>query len=261
MHADTSQDCSLTIQTWVRSSHRVSHRTQMSKMSVVSAATGVPTAAGMSAARETRCVLSTRCMTGVPYMTLTVARLVALKVVERLGSAVWKRSMISVVRIKAIVNMPVEAMWPVKPWAGPKKNSPIEPVWAVISIRGAIVRSGVVVPVRTNRWPAANGNPNLWCRSRMQCASKRNRKSRKCKRGVSQRFPACHMNSPSCFEIRPKRNEASCQRSPYSFAFSREYDRLVMHLLSHDLHSTAIRVFHPLAPASLERQSRLQVPR
>ena len=53
-------------------------------------------------------MFATRLVPGVANVSLEVTRFVAMEVIERLCSAIWKRSMVAMTRIVAVVHMAVE---------------------------------------------------------------------------------------------------------------------------------------------------------
>jgi hypothetical protein len=88
---------------------------------------------------------------GIPYMAMTIPRLVSVEMVEPLSSAFRQGSTISVVRIKAVVDVAVEAAPPVKPRTGPDKYAAIKPVGPVVAVGSAIVRWVIEVPIGAYR--------------------------------------------------------------------------------------------------------------
>jgi len=118
----------------------------------------VPTST--TAALRTSSVLASAIMCCLARMPLPVARLVRLEVIERTISAIWGRSGVSVVRVVAIVNMTVKAATAVKPWSSSDEKAAIEPVGPIVPIRGAVVRSVVIVPIRASG-RCADTNHNL----------------------------------------------------------------------------------------------------
>jgi hypothetical protein len=96
-------------------------------------------------------VLTAAIVPGIAHVASPVPRLVSLEMVESLRSASRQRSIVSVVRIKAVVHVTIKAARSVKPWAGSDKYSTDEPVWAVVAIGSAIVRSVIEIPVGAYR--------------------------------------------------------------------------------------------------------------
>jgi hypothetical protein len=56
-------------------------------------------------------------MARIPNMTLSIASLIRMEVIERLLPARWHRSTVTVMRIIAIVNVAVKATAAMKPWS------------------------------------------------------------------------------------------------------------------------------------------------
>jgi hypothetical protein len=79
-----------------------------------------------------------------------IPRLVRMEVVEALRPAFRKRSNVAVVRIKAIVNVPDEAVWAMKPRPCPQKHSTHKPIRPVIAVRSAVIWGIVEVSVRAH---------------------------------------------------------------------------------------------------------------
>src|SRR5258708_34214356 len=69
---------------------------------------------------------------------------------------------VAVIRVIAIVDIAVEVFRAVKPWAGTDKDAVGKPLGAVITVRSATVRRGLVVTVRTGgRSTGARGDLGL----------------------------------------------------------------------------------------------------
>ena len=99
-------------------------------------------------------------MTGIPYVALPVACLIAVKVVERLLASLRQRPTIAIVRVKAVVHVSIETVVAVEPWTSSNEKAAIEPVGPIVPIRGAVVRSVVIVPIRASG-RCADTNHNL----------------------------------------------------------------------------------------------------
>jgi hypothetical protein len=125
---------------------------------LVAVSAAVPTST--TATLRTSSVLASAIMCRFACMPLPVARLVRLEVVERAIAAIWGQSGVSVARVVAIVNVTVEAGTAVKPWSSSDEKAAIEPVGAIVPIRGAVVRSVVIVPIRASG-RCANTNHDL----------------------------------------------------------------------------------------------------
>jgi hypothetical protein len=92
-------------------------------------------------------VFATSFMAGVACMALSIAGLVAVKVVELLLPAARQRSTVSVVRIKAVVNVAIKAAWTVKPGTCSEEYPADKPIGAVVSIGSTVIRLVVEVPI------------------------------------------------------------------------------------------------------------------
>jgi hypothetical protein len=90
-------------------------------------------------------------MIGGTFVTLAIARLVSMKVVEWLLAALRQRSTVPVVRVKSVVDVTVEAMGTVKPWTCSYEQPADKPVGAIVAIRCAVVWCIVEVPIGTHR--------------------------------------------------------------------------------------------------------------
>jgi hypothetical protein len=95
-------------------------------------------------------VFTLRFMAGVAYVASPIPRLISLEVVEALRPALGQRSNVTVMRIKAVVNMAVKAVTAVKPGAGSNKYPTNKPVGPIVPVRSTVIRSIVEVPVRAH---------------------------------------------------------------------------------------------------------------
>jgi hypothetical protein len=95
-------------------------------------------------------VFSVRIVAGVADVASAITGLVSLEVVEALRPALRQRSNVTVVRIKAIVDVAPEAVRSVKPGAGSDKHAANKPIRPVITVRSAVIRGIVEVPVRAD---------------------------------------------------------------------------------------------------------------
>lgn len=119
-------------------------------------------------------VLGLSFMAGFAYIASPISRLVSLEVVEALCPALRQRSNVTVMRIKAVVDMAVKLSVAVKPRACSNKQSANKPIRPVITVGSTVIRSIVEVSVRTNGSHSdvyANGNLSLRHRCRAQKAS------------------------------------------------------------------------------------------
>jgi hypothetical protein len=94
-------------------------------------------------------VLSLCFMASVAYVPSSISRLVSLEVVEALRPALRHRTSVTVMRIKAVVDMSEKAGMAVKPRTRSKKHPAQKPIRPVVAVRSAVIWSIVEVPVRT----------------------------------------------------------------------------------------------------------------
>jgi len=116
-------------------------------------------------------VLPLPIVAGVAYIASPISRLISVEVVEALRPALRERSNVTVMRIKAIVDMTVKAPRAVKPRARSKKYPANKPIRPVVAVRSTIVRGIVEVSVRAHRSRSdvyADRNLSLRDRCRVQ---------------------------------------------------------------------------------------------
>jgi hypothetical protein len=94
-------------------------------------------------------VFTLRFMASFAYVASPIPRLVSLEVVEALGSALRQRSSVTVMRIKAIVDMAVKAVRAVKPGASSKKHPANKPIGPIVAVRSTVIGGIVEISVRT----------------------------------------------------------------------------------------------------------------
>jgi hypothetical protein len=114
-------------------------------------------------------VLGVPFMACLTYVASPISRLVCLKVVEGLGAARRERPNVTVMRIKAVVDMAVKASRAVKPRACSKKHPTNKPIRPVVAVRSTVIWGIVEVSVRTHGSRSdiyANGNLRLRHRCR-----------------------------------------------------------------------------------------------
>ncbi len=115
-------------------------------------------------------VFTRRIMASIAYVASPIPRLVSLEVVEALSPAPRQRSNVSVVRIKAVVDMAEKAAMAVKPRAGSNKYPAGKPIGPIVAVRSTVIWGIVEVPVRTHGSRSnvyADGNLG----SRRRCAA------------------------------------------------------------------------------------------
>lgn len=96
-------------------------------------------------------VFTAAIVSGIAYMASPIPRLVGVEMVEPLLPALRKRSVVSVARIKAVVNVAIKAARSVEPGAGPDKYSANKPIGPIVAVGSAIIRRVIEIPVRTYR--------------------------------------------------------------------------------------------------------------
>ncbi len=84
------------------------------------------------------------------YVASPIPCLICLEVVEALRSALRQRSVVTMMRIKAVVDMAVKAVRAVKPWARSNKHPTDKPIGPIIAVRSTVVWGIVEVPVRAH---------------------------------------------------------------------------------------------------------------
>jgi hypothetical protein len=86
-------------------------------------------------------------MAGIARVALPIARFVAVKVVELRFPAPGQRSAVSMMRIKAVVNVTIKTMRAVKPRTGSKEYPANKPIGTIVAIGSAFIRLIVKVPI------------------------------------------------------------------------------------------------------------------
>ena len=92
-------------------------------------------------------VFSRPVMARVAYVTSPITRLICMEVVEALRPALGDRSSVSVVRVKAVVNMAVKAVRAMKPGTSSKKHPANKPIGTIIAVRSTVIWGVVEIPV------------------------------------------------------------------------------------------------------------------
>jgi len=124
-------------------------------------------------------MLITCFVAGVPRMPSTIPRLVPVEVVELPVPALRHRPVIAMMRIEAVVYMPVKSTTAVEPWPCSNKYSAIKPVRPIIAVGSTLIGFIVEVPVRAFR---RHANTDADLRTPLRCATNhRNAESRKSK--------------------------------------------------------------------------------
>jgi hypothetical protein len=84
------------------------------------------------------------------YVASPIASFVGVEVVESRLPAARQRSVVAVMRVKAVVDVPEPAGMAVKPRTSANKYSANEPVGPVVAIGSAVIWSIVEIPVGAN---------------------------------------------------------------------------------------------------------------
>jgi hypothetical protein len=93
-------------------------------------------------------VFTRRFMAGIAYVASAIPRLVSLEVVEALRPAPRQRSRVTMMGIKAVVDMAVKAVRAVKPGASSKKHPANKPIGPIVAVWSTVVWFIVEIPVR-----------------------------------------------------------------------------------------------------------------
>ncbi len=62
-----------------------------------------------------------------------------------------KISMVALAVIEAVINVSVESVRPVKPGPGANEEAAGKPLRAIVTIRGTVIRRGLIVSIRASR--------------------------------------------------------------------------------------------------------------
>jgi hypothetical protein len=89
----------------------------------------------------------------------SVTHLVSVEMIEGLVSMFRMRTNVAVTRVEAVINVTVEVVSSVEPRASSDENTASEPLGPIVSVRGTIVWSEVVVAVGAHRlWSDIDGD-------------------------------------------------------------------------------------------------------
>jgi hypothetical protein len=95
-------------------------------------------------------MLSPAVMTSWSDMASPISRFVGVEVIERRFAAARHRSMVTVLRVIAIINVTVKTTSAMEPRTRTYENPARKPVWSIVPIWSTTVRRVIKVPVRTN---------------------------------------------------------------------------------------------------------------
>ena len=90
-------------------------------------------------------------VTGIAHVALPVPCFVSMEVVEWLGTMFGQRSVVTMTRIVAVVDMTVKARMAMKPWPGSDKDTTQKPIGAVVAVRCAVIGSVIEVTIGAHR--------------------------------------------------------------------------------------------------------------
>jgi hypothetical protein len=106
-----------------------------------------------------QCMFSAGIVSSMPNVSMPIASLIPLEVVELLRSTPRQRSTIAIMRVIPVIHVSVEPTRPMEPRPRADKHSTIEPVRPIVPIWCAIIRCIVEVPIRAiRRGPNAHNN-------------------------------------------------------------------------------------------------------
>jgi hypothetical protein len=111
-----------------------------------------PDATGVTSTRKSRGMFAAAVMTGIPYVAMTVLAFVSMEMVERLLAPYRIWSVVAVVRIVAVVDMPIKSMRAVEPGPGAEEHPTHKPIRPIVTIGRTLVRSIVEIAIGANRW-------------------------------------------------------------------------------------------------------------
>ena len=103
-----------------------------------------------------------------------IAGFVGVEVVELAFAASGQRPDITMMRVKAVVDVAVETMRAMEPRACAEKHPPNEPIWSIVAIRRTVIWGVVKVPVRANGRHSNTDGYLACCRRLRGAAEKRN---------------------------------------------------------------------------------------
>jgi len=95
-------------------------------------------------------VLTLRVMASVADVASPISRFVGLEVVEALRPALRHWSSVTVMRIKPVIDMSVEAVMAMEPRACSNKDPANKPIRPVVAVRSTVIGLIVEVSVRTH---------------------------------------------------------------------------------------------------------------
>jgi hypothetical protein len=120
------------------------------------AVTAAPAATASATTVETAlspgAVFSVAIMACIPHMALPVPRFIRLEMIEGTISTRRQRTSVPAMRIITVIDVAIKASGAAKPGSRSNEYAAVEPVWPVVTVRRAVIRRIIVVPVRTPRF-------------------------------------------------------------------------------------------------------------
>ena len=104
-------------------------------------------------------VFSLPFMDSLAYVASPIPRLVCLEVVEALRPAPRQRPNVTVMRIKAVVDMAEKAVRAMEPGTSSKKHPTNKPIGPIVAVRSTVIGSIVEVAIRTH-WSRSDVYPD-----------------------------------------------------------------------------------------------------
>jgi hypothetical protein len=147
-------------------------------------------AARMATAPEARIVFAVGIVARIAYVAASIPRLVALEMIERLNTTSRRRASVTVARIVAVIDVAIEAVGTMKPWASSEEYTAGKPVRSIVAVGSAIVGGIVEVSIGAYRG-YSNVDGNLRGGS-SATGKQRNTECRECK----YLFPVGHTDPP-----------------------------------------------------------------
>ena len=83
-------------------------------------------------------------------MASAISRFVGVEVIKRRFAAARERSVVTVLRVKAIINVAVKTTTTMEPRTRANENPARKPIWSIVPIWSTGVRRVIKVPVGTN---------------------------------------------------------------------------------------------------------------
>ncbi len=145
----------------------------------MSTAAAVSATTRMAATREAGGVFAASVMPRIAATAMFINRRVSMEMVERRFASCRDGSVVTVMRIVTVVDVPVKPMMAVEPGASSDENPAIKPVRPIVTIRRTVVGRIVEIAIGAN-WRLANADSYLCgCTSRPAQHSRSERRKSK----------------------------------------------------------------------------------